>query len=210
MHLSIGQLLADRKTMEQYICERIPGDGTRVILATGEEGDAWADLFPVWNDGVGWELHMERSDGWVSLQEVYDHFRRQEMTWREWYQCLAWSIRSLDESQRGRRANVEASAPDSILVEIRTRLDHILDNTNKLLWQQGETSRGSTLSTGESALTKKEVARRFQISTRTVDRWRSMGVDLGEINVNGTPRFSPEKIANIIATQKVSRRRRTS
>lgn len=28
-------------------------------------------------------------------------------------------------------------------------------------------------------LTKRQVAERFQLSTRTIDRWRAMGYDLG-------------------------------
>jgi hypothetical protein len=59
-----------------------------------------------------------------------------------------------------------------------------------------------------ATLTKQGVAKMFQISTRTVDRWRAMGIDLGEININGTVRFDPSKVANIIATRKVKRRRR--
>jgi hypothetical protein len=61
----------------------------------------------------------------------------------------------------------------------------------------------------EPALTKKEVARLFQVSTRTLDRWRSMGVDLGELTIEGTIRFDPAKVADIIATQKLRRTRRS-
>src|SRR4051812_36425380 len=90
MRLSLGQWLSDWKTMERYVCERIPGDGIRVGLAAGEEGVSWADLYPVWDADRGWELHIERSDEWVSLQEVYDHFRRQEMTYAEWWRDFEW------------------------------------------------------------------------------------------------------------------------
>src|SRR4051794_36837958 len=78
--------------MERHVCERIPSDGTRVVLAAGEEGESWADLSPVWVTGRGWELHMERSDEGVSLQEVYDHFRRQEMTHAEWWRDFWWAL----------------------------------------------------------------------------------------------------------------------
>jgi DNA-binding transcriptional MerR regulator len=56
-------------------------------------------------------------------------------------------------------------------------------------------------------LTKQEVAKMFQISTRTLDRWRAMGIDLGEITINGTVRFDPAKVASIIAARKAKRRR---
>ncbi|HQZ64571.1 MAG TPA: hypothetical protein PLY87_05825 [Planctomycetaceae bacterium] len=36
---------------------------------------------------------------------------------------------------------------------------------------------------------KKEVAYMLKVSTRTVDRWRAMAVDLGEIKVGNQVRF---------------------
>lgn len=66
----------------------------------------------------------------------------------------------------------------------------------------------TTSPSGPNMLTKKELARRFGISTRTVDRWRSMGFDLGEVAISGTIRFDPKKIAQIISTQKIRRRRK--
>jgi hypothetical protein len=200
MRLSLDQMLSDDHRMQQYICERIVNDGTKIVLAAGEEGESWAELYPIWDDEKGWELHMERSDEWVSLEDVYYHFRRKEMTWREWYLLFAPTTQHYNES-------APISQATTRLAGIEAKLDQILDNTTTLVRQQTQTSRAS-VPTGEgAALTKQEVAQRFQISTRTLDRWRSMGIDLGEININGTPRFNPEKVATIIATQKVRRRR---
>lgn len=91
--------------------------------------------------------------------------------------------------------------------DVEDKLDRILANTENLIAHRLSTPETSPSNPGH-LLTKKEVARRFQISTRTLDRWRSMGLDLGELMVGGTIRFDPAKIANIIATQKVKRRRR--
>ncbi len=93
------------------------------------------------------------------------------------------------------------------LGQVEGKLDLILARTEKLVNQHTATVADSGPANG-SMLTKKEVASRFQISTRTLDRWRSMGIDLGEIVVGGTIRFDPTKIANIISTQKLRRRRR--
>lgn len=49
-------------------------------------------------------------------------------------------------------------------------------------------------------MTREELARFMNISTRTVDRWRSMGLDLGEIRAHplALPRFDPEKVQQSI------------
>lgn len=86
MHLTTEQLRFDRIRMMRFICERIPADGTTVILADAGGGEpAWADLYPSWDDEAGWDLRIETNEPeWVGLKEVYDHFRRQEVTWEEW------------------------------------------------------------------------------------------------------------------------------
>jgi hypothetical protein len=81
MRLTYEQIQADNAKMEKFICERIPPVTTRVDLG----GGAWADLSPFWDDAVGWTLLLETDEPeWVDLQEVYRHFRRKEMTMREW------------------------------------------------------------------------------------------------------------------------------
>ena len=56
---------------------------TRIDLG----GGAWADLHPCWDDEYGWSLLIETDEPeWVDLWEVYQHFRRKEMTAKEWWQ----------------------------------------------------------------------------------------------------------------------------
>ena len=45
-------------------------------------------------------------------------------------------------------------------------------------------------------MTRGELARFFDVSTRTLDRWRAMGVDLGEYRAHprAVPRFDSEKV----------------
>jgi excisionase family DNA binding protein len=82
MYLSYDQIKADKAKMEQFICERLPPDTTRVDLG----GGAWADLTPFWDDRFGWSLLLETDEpDSVGLWEVYQHFRHREMTRREWW-----------------------------------------------------------------------------------------------------------------------------
>lgn len=54
------------------------------MLADGPEGGAaWAILMPTWDEENGLRIETNEPE-WVGLAEVYDHLRRQEMTWREW------------------------------------------------------------------------------------------------------------------------------
>jgi hypothetical protein len=90
MNLTCEQLGSDRIKMVRFICERIPADGARVILADGNDGPVWADLDPSWVDEGGWDLRIETNEPeWVGLKKVYDHFRRQETTWGEWSRGVA-------------------------------------------------------------------------------------------------------------------------
>jgi hypothetical protein len=117
MRLSTDQIISDEKQMERYICERLTKDPTRVILASGEDGVSWADLYPIWiDDETGWVLDMETSDEQVTLEEVYDHFRRQEMTLAEWWreferQMDQSRILTLEEEIRHLRAKVAEDPP---------------------------------------------------------------------------------------------------
>ena len=44
-------------------------------------------MHPCWDDEFGWSLLIETDEPeWVDLWEVYDHYRRKEMTTREWWQ----------------------------------------------------------------------------------------------------------------------------
>jgi phage terminase Nu1 subunit (DNA packaging protein) len=52
-------------------------------------------------------------------------------------------------------------------------------------------------------LTREELARLLNVSTRTVDRWRAMGLDLGEVRAHpqALPRFDPEKVQQAISSR---------
>lgn len=57
-------------------------------------------------------------------------------------------------------------------------------------------------------LTKREVAKRFAITTRTIDRLRAAGYDLGVLKLpGGSVRFDPTKIEEIIRSRQLRRRR---
>jgi hypothetical protein len=58
MRLTHEQDRADNARMEQFICERVPDEGTRIDLGVG----AWADLFPTWDERFGWSLHWETNE----------------------------------------------------------------------------------------------------------------------------------------------------
>ena len=61
-----------------------------------------------------------------------------------------------------------------------------------------------------SLLTKKELAALLNTSTRTIDRMRARGMDLGEVRLHekALPRFDPEKVLNAIRAGKFSKAKR--
>ena len=61
-------------------------------------------------------------------------------------------------------------------------------------------------------LTKGEVAAMLNKSTRTIDRMRGMGIDLGEVRLHerATPRFDPAKVEAAIQAGKFSKQKRKS
>lgn len=48
-------------------------------------------------------------------------------------------------------------------------------------------------------MTKKELADLLQVSTRTLDRWAAMGLDLGAVKVRGVKRYRREIVERFIA-----------
>ena len=61
-------------------------------------------------------------------------------------------------------------------------------------------------------LTKSEVAARLSKSTRTIDRMRGMGIDLGEVRLHdrATPRFDPAKVEAAIQAGTFGKKKRKS
>ena len=53
-------------------------------------------------------------------------------------------------------------------------------------------------------MTRNELAKLLNVSTRTVDRWRSAGLDLGEFRAHpqALPRFDPEKVRQAIESSR--------
>jgi excisionase family DNA binding protein len=84
-NITVDQLLADRRCMKAYIAARIPKEGCRIVLAEGEDGEAWIDLNPV-RDGNGeWDVHLETNcPEWAGIPEAYEYLRREAMTVEEW------------------------------------------------------------------------------------------------------------------------------
>lgn len=106
----LEQVLADNARMQSYVCERIPGDGIRIDLGSG----AWADLTPCWDDRFGWSLLIETGEPeWVDLREVYRHFRRREITRREWWAEIEGEMaRSKVRSPGGKVTVLRSEEPD--------------------------------------------------------------------------------------------------
>ena len=80
MQRTTDQYQCERRDMKSFIAQRIPEDGTIIILADGEGGEIWADLCPIWDEEEGWDLYFETNEpDWVDLQEICEHFRQEEM-----------------------------------------------------------------------------------------------------------------------------------
>jgi excisionase family DNA binding protein len=106
---------ADNRRMKRFICGRIPQDGTRIVLADGEDGPAWADLLPVWDDDGDCDLLIGTNEPeWANLREVYDYFRRTDLTWSEWKKEAISSVRSRVErvASTAQTASIEISLTD--------------------------------------------------------------------------------------------------
>jgi hypothetical protein len=82
--MTYQQYLEDRRKMKEFVASRIPEEGCRIVLADGEDGELWVHLDPVrYPDGeldLHWETNLPEA---VDLDEIYEHFRVQEMTWAE-------------------------------------------------------------------------------------------------------------------------------
>lgn len=92
----------DIRRMERFICERIPPNRTRIVLADGGDGPAWVDLTPLWDDDGDCDLVIQSNEpDAFGLRDVYEHFRRKEMTgWeREWEisaEMNRWKVHQLE------------------------------------------------------------------------------------------------------------------
>jgi excisionase family DNA binding protein len=94
--ITVDQLLCDRRRMKAYIASRLPEAGCRIVVAEGEDGEAWIDLNPV-QDGDGeLDLHLETNcREWAGIPEAYEYLRRQEMTAEGWRRELVSEVARL-------------------------------------------------------------------------------------------------------------------
>jgi len=128
MPLTTDQIIADRARMEKFICERIPDDGTWVDLGNG----AWADLTPFWDERFGWSLLLETNEPeWVDLWEVYQHFRRKEMTSREWWEEMNREIKPTQENGVAHHLPVEQEDQGRMLLRL-SEIEQKLEAASKV------------------------------------------------------------------------------
>lgn len=87
--LNMKLFVADRRKKAKYVCDRISDEGMRIVLieGTSEYPPIYADLSPVrWEGRCDLVIETNEPD-FVDLNEVYEFFRRREMTyieiWRE-------------------------------------------------------------------------------------------------------------------------------
>jgi excisionase family DNA binding protein len=123
----LNQIQSDKRKMIDFICERIrPDTPTRIVLADGADGPLWVDLDPVWDEDGGCELFIETNEpDAVGLREVYEYFRRKEMTFWEWEREIAnginrWKIRDLEREVGRLRATNMASTSSPTRVPMQT------------------------------------------------------------------------------------------
>jgi DNA-binding transcriptional regulator LsrR (DeoR family) len=66
--------------------------------------------------------------------------------------------------------------------------------------------------TATKLLTKRELAEVLSLSTRTIDRLRARGIDLGEVRLHdrATPRFDPAKVQAAIQAGKFGKKKRAA
>lgn len=91
--MTVEQVQADVRRMKRFICECLHAERTRIVLANGPDGPTWVDLMASWDDDGDCDLVIESNEpDAFGLREVYEHFRRQEMTAWEWGRELASEV----------------------------------------------------------------------------------------------------------------------
>lgn len=181
--LTMSQITSDNRKMKQFIGERISPDGTSIVLADGGDGPAWVDLIPLWNEEGECDLVLDTNEpDAFGLREVYDHFRRKELTGWEWERELAaernrWKVRKLErENAEMLRHNgsLASGALDTQLdgavthelARVERKLEEKLDKIAALLTQQ---------KTIKDWYSTAEVAERLSRAEFTVREWCRLG-----------------------------------
>jgi hypothetical protein len=76
----------DQGIMKRFIWKRIPPDGETIVLADGGDGPVVAQVAPLGDDpqiGIDVEFTSNLPE-WVTLETIYDYYRREGMTWAKW------------------------------------------------------------------------------------------------------------------------------
>jgi hypothetical protein len=100
--MTVDHIQADIRKMKKFVCERIPPDRIRIVLADGPDGPAWLDLTPLCDEDGECDLVIESNEpDAFRLRDVYEQFRRREMTGWEWGRELAadmnrWKVHELE------------------------------------------------------------------------------------------------------------------
>lgn len=101
MNVEIERTMADRQKKIRYVCSRIPREETtRIYLTQGGGGeDIYADLYPMIDDMGGCDLQIETNEPETGgLNDVYEYYRHQDMTYEEWKRW--WNYRNPEKDDR--------------------------------------------------------------------------------------------------------------
>ena len=92
IEFDMKRFLADQRKKEKYVCDRIPEEGMRIVIAEGSAGESSiiADL-----SVERWEGHVDliietNEPEVVDLDEVYSYFRLREMTFEEFWREMVF------------------------------------------------------------------------------------------------------------------------
>ena len=123
--MTLDQILADNRKMEQFICDRLRTERTRIVLSDGwrPHGPAWVDLTLLLCDDGDHELVIESNEpDAFGVREVYEHFRRLERTsWEREREIQGemnrWKVLDLEREM--------AMLRDGVEMEMLVRLERI-------------------------------------------------------------------------------------
>jgi excisionase family DNA binding protein len=165
--------------MKAYICSRIISEeDTEVLLAVGEDGELRVFLYPVWDDEDGWDLFWETDcPEAVGLREIYEYFRRQEMTsWERYSEVEGEITRSKVRFLEGelaelRRADPSVRVPDwgepqfsQALARLQVQLSELIAKLDGL----DDLRERMSLQDDDPSFTVHQVAQKLQVSPTKV------------------------------------------
>lgn len=167
MRPSADQYQSDRRKMKAYIARLLPEEGTRVVLfGDGEDDEVWVDLDPIQYEEGEWDLHWETNcPEAIGLPEIYDHFRRKEMTAgeRRWEQATGRCEREVRQNPIARSKPIDTppEADSSELGALREMIAQRFSKLEKML----------ALARVKETYTAEEVAAQVRKSAWVVRQW---------------------------------------